>query len=98
MVFREVMGLFKGRDKQQGKVCPNGHVMHPSWDSCPYCLEIQQAMSGGGGGGMAMPPVGAGTAMLNVSDLMQVVGREDRRDLRDEGPLRRGRPPCRGSG
>jgi hypothetical protein len=69
MVFREVIGLFKGREKQQGKVCPNGHVMHPSWDSCPYCLEMQQAMSGSAGGGMAMPPVGAGTAMINVSEL-----------------------------
>ena len=42
---------FLKRDKQQGKVCPNGHVMHPSWDTCPYCLEMQQAMMGGG-----MPP------------------------------------------
>jgi hypothetical protein len=70
MVFREVIGLFKGREKQQGKVCPNGHVMHPSWDSCPYCLEMQQAMAGGGGG-MPMPPAGGGmgTAMINVGDL-----------------------------
>ena len=71
-VFREVIGLFKGREKQQGKVCPNGHVMHPSWDSCPYCLEMQQAMAaGGGGGGMPMPPpsMGQGTAMINISDV-----------------------------
>jgi hypothetical protein len=71
-VFREVIGLFKGREKQQGKVCPNGHVMHPSWDSCPYCLEMQQAMAGGGGGGGGMPapmPMGQGTAMINVSDM-----------------------------
>ena len=71
-VFREVIGLFKGREKQQGKVCPNGHVMHPSWDQCPYCLEMQQAMmgGGGGGGGMAMPPaMGQGTAMINVNDI-----------------------------
>jgi hypothetical protein len=69
-VFREVVGLFKGRDKQQGKVCPNGHVMHPSWDQCPYCLEMQQAMMGGGGGGMPMPPaMGQGTAMVNLGDV-----------------------------
>lgn len=71
-VFREVMGLLKGAKKEQGKVCPNGHVMHPSWDQCPYCLEMQQAMmAGGGGGGMAMPPpsMGQGTAMVNIGDL-----------------------------
>jgi len=67
-VFREVIGLFKGREKTQGKVCPNGHVMHPSWDSCPYCLEMQQAMAGGG---MPMPmgAPGAGTAMMNISQM-----------------------------
>jgi type III secretion system (T3SS) inner membrane Yop/YscD-like protein len=72
-VFREVIGLFKGREKTQGKVCPNGHVMHPSWDQCPYCLEMQQAMmggGGGGGGGMPMPPaMGQGTAMVNIADV-----------------------------
>ena len=71
-VFREVIGLFKGRQKEQGKVCPNGHVMHPSWDQCPYCLEMQQAMMGGGGGGGGMPmapAMGQGTAMVNIGDL-----------------------------
>ena len=71
-VFREVIGLFKGREKSGGKVCPNGHVMHPSWDQCPYCLEMQQAMmaGGGGGGGMPMPPaMGQGTAMINLGDV-----------------------------
>ena len=62
---------FLKRDKQQGKVCPNGHVMHPSWDQCPYCLEMQQAMMMGGkpGGGadLVMPPSGAGTAMTSRS-------------------------------
>lgn len=73
-VFREVMGLLKGRQKQQGKVCPNGHVMHPSWDTCPYCLEMQQAMSG-----MPPPPaMGQGTAMINVSDLGGVAGERGR--------------------
>ncbi len=67
-VFREVIGLFKGAKKEQGKVCPNGHVMHPSWDQCPYCLEMQQAMMGGGG--MPPPPsMGQGTAMVNIGDL-----------------------------
>jgi Inner membrane component of T3SS, cytoplasmic domain len=79
MVFREVIGLFKGREKKQGKVCPNGHVMHPSWDSCPYCLEMQQAMAGGGGGGMpAAMPMGQGTAMINVSDLGGAGGEKGR--------------------
>jgi Inner membrane component of T3SS, cytoplasmic domain len=67
---------FLKRDKKEGKVCPNGHVMHPTWDVCPYCLEMQQMMAmrqvGGGGGAdvpMPMPSMGQGTAMLNVSDL-----------------------------
>ena len=67
---------FLKRDKKQGKVCPNGHVMHPTWDVCPYCLEMQQMMAmqqagGGGGGGMPMPmpSAGQGTAMVNISDL-----------------------------
>src|SRR5205085_1167002 len=61
---------FLKRDKQQGKVCPNGHVMHPSWDVCPYCQEMQQAMmEGGGGGGMPVMHMGQGTAMLIVSAL-----------------------------
>lgn len=77
-VFREVMGLLKGRQKQQGKVCPNGHVMHPSWDTCPYCLEMQQAMMGGGGGIPPPPAMGQGTAMINVSDLGGVAGERGR--------------------
>jgi hypothetical protein len=72
-LIREILPFLK-RDKAQGKVCPNGHVMHPSWDQCPYCLEMQQAMAGGGrggGGGMPMPmaPSGGGTAMVNISDM-----------------------------
>ena len=78
-VFREVIGLFKGREKTQGKVCPNGHVMHPSWDSCPYCLEMQQAMSGGGGGApMPMGAPGAGTAMIDISKLSGAGGEKGR--------------------
>ncbi|MCA1826213.1 MAG: FHA domain-containing protein [Myxococcales bacterium] len=80
-VFREVIGLFKGRQNAQGKVCPNGHVMHPSWDQCPYCLEMQQAMmaGGGGGGGMPMPPaMGQGTAMINLGDVGAVAGEKGR--------------------
>jgi uncharacterized OB-fold protein len=30
--------LNTGGKKAQDKVCPKGHVMHPSWDQCPYCL------------------------------------------------------------
>jgi len=67
---------FLKKDKQQGKVCPNGHVMHPSWDQCPYCLEMQQAMMAGGGGGMPMPPaMGQGTAMLNLAEVGGEKGR-----------------------
>ena len=63
--------------KSQGKVCPNGHVMHPSWDTCPYCLEMQQAMMAGGGsvGAVPMPSMGQGTAMLNVSEIGGEKGR-----------------------
>jgi hypothetical protein len=63
-VFREVLELFKGRKKGGGgRVCPNGHVMDPSWDMCPYCQQMQEAMmrgGGGGGGGMAFAGGGAG--------------------------------------
>lgn len=76
-VFREVIGLLKGRQKQQGKVCPNGHVMHPSWDTCPYCLEMQQAMMGGAGAPPPMP-MGQGTAMLNVGDMPGLAGEKGR--------------------
>ena len=77
-VFREVIGLFSSRNKNndsgKGKVCPNGHVMHPSWDICPYCQEMQQAMAGKGGGGMPdmgmpMPANGGATMMVNVSSV-----------------------------
>ena len=69
-IMREILPFLKKKDGEKGKVCPNGHVMHPSWDQCPYCLEMQQAMMGGGGGGgaMPMPPaMGQGTAMLQVA-------------------------------
>jgi hypothetical protein len=69
-VFREVIALFGSREKKQGKVCPNGHVMQPSWDICPYCQQMQEAMQRGGGGGggmdMPMPPGGGGTVMVSV--------------------------------
>jgi len=69
-IFREVVNLFNSRkgDSGKGKVCPNGHVMHPSWDVCPYCQEMQQAMMAGGGGPQVMP-MGQGTAMLNVAGM-----------------------------
>lgn len=89
-VFREVINLFRGRqggnNSGKGKVCPNGHVMHPSWDVCPYCQEMQQAMMAGGGGGGGMPamPMGQGTAMLNVSDLGGGGGQEKGRGSTDK--------------
>jgi hypothetical protein len=79
-VFREVVSYFKGREKQQGKVCPNGHVMHPSWDACPYCLDMQQAMARPGapaatGMAMAMPAEGQGTAIIDVKQFGGEKGR-----------------------
>ena len=73
-LLRELLPFLKKGDSGggKGKVCPNGHVMHPSWDQCPYCLEMQQAMMAGGGGGGGMPPpppMGQGTAMVNIGSL-----------------------------
>ncbi len=94
-VFREVIGLFTSRSKNdsaKGKVCPNGHVMHPSWDMCPYCQEMQQAMMAGGKGagggaggggmpdmGMPMPAAGGATMMVNVSSVSGGRGGNDTR-------------------
>ena len=83
-VFSQVLGLFKNREgRQQGKVCPNGHVMHPSWDVCPYCQEMQQAMMKQGGQAMPsmpmpMAPSGLGTAMLDVNQLGPMAGERGR--------------------
>lgn len=79
-VFREVVALFKSRERQGGKVCPNGHVMHPSWDTCPYCLEMQQAMArpgapAGAGIALPMPPAGQGTAIIDVKQFGGEKGR-----------------------
>lgn len=79
-VFREVVALFKGRDRQGGKVCPNGHVMHPSWDTCPYCLEMQQAMARPGAPAatsiaLPMPSAGQGTAIIDVKQVGGEKGR-----------------------
>jgi hypothetical protein len=77
-VFSQVLGLLKGREKQQGKVCPNGHVMHPSWDVCPYCQEMQASMKPGPGSIMPMAPSGLGTAMIDVSQLGPLAGERGR--------------------
>jgi hypothetical protein len=75
MLLREILPFLKKDKSAKGKICPNGHVMHPSWDVCPYCQEMQQAMMRGGGasaGGMdmmPMPPGGGGTMMVNVSSV-----------------------------
>ena len=60
--------------KAAKKYCPNGHVMHPSWDSCPYCLEMQQAMGGPGGlggmfGGGKKKPVDPETVRVTFADV-----------------------------
>jgi hypothetical protein len=31
--------LFKKRSDEVRR-CPNGHIMDPSWDTCPYCEEV----------------------------------------------------------
>jgi hypothetical protein len=83
--FREIVQLFKssggGKKNAGGKVCPNGHVMHPTWDVCPYCQEALARAGGGGGkkaggGGGAMPPPdmgampsGGATMMMSVGDI-----------------------------
>ena len=81
-----IFGNRKSNDSGKGKVCPNGHVMHPSWDQCPYCLEMQQAMMGGGGGGgmPMMAPSGQGTAMVNIGDLGGGGGAEKGRGSSDK--------------
>ena len=36
-IFDRLLDLFrssKGGGGKAGRVCPNGHVMHPSWDMC----------------------------------------------------------------
>jgi hypothetical protein len=56
--------------------------MHPSWDICPYCQEMQQAMMAGGrGGGIDMPimPSGAGTALMNINEMGGRAGKEARK-------------------
>ena len=69
-IFDRLMPFLKREPQAKGKVCPNGHVMHPSWDVCPYCQEMQQAMM------MPSAPVaGQGTAML---DLGQIGGEKGR--------------------
>jgi hypothetical protein len=35
------------RSRLEQKVCRNGHVMHPSWDRCPYCLLDEVIKPGG---------------------------------------------------
>lgn len=46
------------------KVCPNGHVMDPSWDVCPYCPQPQGQAPGGYApkGGTLVEGAGAGPA------------------------------------
>jgi hypothetical protein len=71
-LISQVLNIFanrKGNSSGKGKVCPNGHVMHPSWDVCPYCQEMQQAMMAGRQDGPQVMPMGQGTAMLNVSEM-----------------------------
>jgi hypothetical protein len=74
-IFDRIMPFLK-RDKQaKGKVCPNGHVMHPSWDVCPYCQEMQQAMMMQG---VPPPSMGQGTAMVNLGDVGGASGEKGR--------------------
>ncbi len=66
--------MFGKKKAPQSKVCPNGHVMQSTWDSCPYCAD---SLGGGGGAKASSPapsmgggmPAGGATAMINVNDL-----------------------------
>lgn len=76
--------MFGKKKQAQNKVCPNGHVMAATWESCPYCVDTlgsrpqvaAPAPSMGAVGGM---PVGGATAMVNVADLQLPTGGEKRR-------------------
>lgn len=72
--------MFGRKKQQQGKVCPNGHVMAASWESCPYCVDTLGSKPVGmpppPAGGM---PVGGATAMVNVADLQLPTGGQERR-------------------
>ncbi len=81
------MNLFKGRGggggggkSPQGKVCPNGHVMHPSWSTCPYCAEMAQQVAGAP---VNMPPAGA-TSMINIDEIS---GGSEKGEKKRKGPV-----------
>lgn len=71
--------MFGKKKPAQGKVCPNGHVMAATWDSCPYCVDNigakpVAAPPPSGGGGAAPMPAGGATMMVNVADLKMPAG------------------------
>lgn len=77
--------MFGKKKPAQNKVCPNGHVMAATWDSCPYCADSLGAKPaaapshGGGGGGMPPPNLSGATQMVNVSELMPMAGGGEKR-------------------
>lgn len=75
--------MFGRKKQQQNKVCPNGHVMAASWDSCPYCVDTlgrAPAVRGPAPDMGAGLPAGGATAMVNIADLqMPSMGGEKRR-------------------
>jgi len=58
--LRSLLARFRPREPVR-QVCGNGHVVHTSWDICPYCLEEEQQM--------ARPPrpEGFGTISLDTA-------------------------------
>lgn len=50
--------MFGKKKQPRNKVCPNGHVMHASWDICPYCQD--QLAAGGGMPGAPAPRMPGG--------------------------------------
>ncbi len=61
--------MFGKKKGAQNKVCPNGHVMAATWDTCPYCSDSLSAAKPAGGGGMPAAAPGGATQMLNIGDL-----------------------------
>jgi len=67
------VGLFnkKGGGDGEEVLCPNGHPMDPSWNSCPYCADQGGQMGGPMGGG----PIEKTMAIrIDVEEPLEVVG------------------------
>lgn len=61
--------MFGRKKSGRNKVCPNGHVMAASWDSCPYCPDALSAPAGGDG---------YSTVVLNFDEISGPAGEKQR--------------------